>query len=45
MEAAAVIGLVLFLASEILPFLPIPQNGLVQAIVDALRAVFPKPEK
>jgi hypothetical protein len=45
METAAIIGLALFLASEVLPFLPIPQNGLVQAIVAALIKVFPKPEK
>jgi len=45
METVAVIGLVLFLLSEVLPFLPIPQNGLAQAIVAALLKVFPKPEK
>ena len=45
METYAIIGLVLFLASEIMPYLPIPQNGLVQAIVAALVKVFPKPQK
>lgn len=45
MEVTVAIGLALFLASEIMPFLPIPQNGLVQAIIAALMKVFPKPEK
>jgi hypothetical protein len=45
MEPIAAIGLALFVASEVLPFLPIPQNGLVQAIVAALIKVFPKPQK
>ena len=45
METYAIIGLVLFLASEIMPYLPIKSNGLVQAILDALMTVFPRPEK
>jgi hypothetical protein len=45
MEAAALIGLALFVASEIMPYLPIKSNGLVQAILEALMTVFPKPEE
>ena len=45
MEVISIIGLVLFVASEILPFLPIPQNGLIQAVLGALVKAFPKPEK
>jgi hypothetical protein len=45
METAALIGLALFVASEIMPYLPIKSNGLVQAIIEALMTVFPKPEK
>ena len=45
METAALIGLVLFLASEIMPYLPIKSNGLIQAVLDALMTVFPKPGK
>lgn len=44
METAAIIGLVLFVASEVMPFLPVKDNGLVEAIIHALRTVFPKPE-
>ena len=43
METAAIIGLVLFLASEILPFTPLAGNGLVDGLIKALREVFPKP--
>jgi len=45
METAAIIGLALFVASEIMPYLPIKSNGLAQAIIEALMTVFPKPEK
>ena len=45
METTLIIGLVLFIASEIMPYLPIKSNGLVQAILEALMTVFPKPEK
>lgn len=48
MDAIVIIGLALFLVDEILPFIPekyVPANGLVHGIVNALRAVFPKPEK
>jgi len=41
METAAIIGLVLLVASEILPFTPLASNGLIDAIVKALRSVFP----
>ena len=45
MEVISIIGLVLFVASEVLPFTPLAGNGLVDAIVKALRLAFPKPEK
>jgi hypothetical protein len=45
MEVAAIIGLCLFLASEILPFLPVKSNGLLEAVIGALRVAFPKPSK
>ena len=44
MEPIAIVGLVLFLASEVLPFLPVKDNGLIQALLSALRTAFPKPE-
>ena len=47
METLAIIGLVLFLVDEILPFIPaevIPANGIVHGILGALRSVFPKPD-
>ena len=45
METTLIIGLVLFIASEVMPYLPVKSNGLVQAILEALMTVFPKPEK
>jgi hypothetical protein len=39
------IGLALFVISEILPFLPIKPNGLVDGILSALKMAFPKPSK
>lgn len=48
MEAIAIIGLVLFIIDEVLPFIPdsvLPANGLLHGIVGALRTAFPKPEK
>ena len=48
MEPIVIIGLVLFLVDEILPFVPekyLPANGLLHGVVGALRAVFPKPTK
>lgn len=41
MEVTVVLGLVLFVASEILPFTPLAGNGLVDAIIKALRVAFP----
>lgn len=41
MEVTMILGLVLFVASEILPFTPLAGNGLVDAIVKALRVAFP----
>ena len=41
METAAIIGLCLFIASEILPFTPLKGNGIVDAVVEALRLAFP----
>ena len=45
MELAAIVGLVLFLASEIIPYTPLKGNGVVEAIIEAGRKVFPRPEK
>lgn len=41
METAAIIGLVLFLASEIIPHTPIAGNSVVEVILEALRKVYP----
>ena len=41
METAAIIGLVLLVASEVLPFTPLAGNGLLDAVVKALRTAFP----
>ena len=41
METAALIGLVLFLISEILPFTPLKGNGLVDQILKSARQIFP----
>lgn len=41
MEPTIIIGLVLFLASEILPFTPLKGNGLIDAVIKALRVAFP----
>jgi hypothetical protein len=41
METLTIIGLVLFLASEIIPHTPIAGNSVVEAIVKALRIAFP----
>ena len=45
MELVAIIGLVLFLTSEILPFTPLKGNGIAQAILEAGMKAFPRPEK
>lgn len=44
MEPIAIIGLVLFIASEVIPYLPFKGNGVAESIIEALRRVFPKPE-
>jgi hypothetical protein len=41
METTLIIGLVLFIASEILPFTPLAGNGLVDGLLKALREAFP----
>ncbi len=41
METAALIGLILFLASEILPFTPLKGNGLIDQIIKSAREIFP----
>ena len=40
-ETAALIGLVLFLVSEILPFTPLKGNGLIDQILKTAREIFP----
>ena len=40
-EITVILGLVLFVASEVLPFTPLAGNGLVDAIIKALRVAFP----
>jgi len=41
METAAIVGLVLFLVSEILPYTPLKGNGIVQQILSTAREIFP----
>ena len=41
METAAIIGLVLFVVSEILPFTPLKGNGIVEQILKTARQMFP----
>jgi len=41
MEATLILGLVLFIASEVLPFTPLAGNGVADAILKALRIAFP----
>jgi len=43
-EIAALIGLILFLASEIIPHTPLKGNGVLEAIIEAGMKAFPKPE-
>jgi len=45
METAAIIGLCLFLVSEILPFTPLKGNGIAEAILETLRVAFPHNKK
>ena len=41
METVAIVGLALFIISEILPFTPLKGNGIVEEILVVLRKVFP----
>ena len=41
METAAIVGLVLFVVSEILPYTPLKGNGIVQQILKTAREIFP----
>lgn len=41
METAALIGLVLFIISEVLPFTPLKGNGLLDQVLKTARQVFP----
>lgn len=41
MEVAAIVGLVLFIVSEILPYTPLKGNGIVQQILSTAREIFP----
>ena len=41
MEVAAIVGLVLFIASEILPYTPLKGNGIVDQILKTAREIFP----
>ncbi len=40
MENQAIIALVALVISELLPYIPIKSNGIVQMIVDILKRVF-----
>ena len=42
MDPLVIGGLVLFIISEILPYTPLKGNGIVQALVEALKLAFPK---
>ena len=41
MEPVALIGLVLFMISEILPFTPLKGDGLIDQILKSARQIFP----
>lgn len=41
METAAIVGLTLFIISEILPFTPLKGNGIIEEILVVARKVFP----
>lgn len=45
METVAIIGLVLFVVSEVLPFTPLKGNGIAEALLAALVKAFPTPSK
>jgi len=44
MEFVAIAGLLLFFVSEVIAYLPIRENSVVQTILEAGRKAFPKPE-
>ncbi len=41
METAALVGLVLFIISEILPFTPLKGNGILEQLIKTGRTLFP----
>lgn len=41
METAALVGLVLFIISEVLPYTPLKGNGIVQQLIATGRSMFP----
>lgn len=41
METAAIVGLVLFVVSEILPFTPLKGNGILEQVLKTAREIFP----
>ena len=41
METAALVGLVLFIISEVLPYTPLKGNGIVQQLIAVGRKMFP----
>ena len=41
METAAIIGLVLLVISEVLPYTPLKGNGIVEQIIATAREIFP----
>ena len=41
METAALVGLVLFIISEVLPYTPLKGNGIVQQLIATGRKMFP----
>ena len=44
MEFVALMGLLLFFASEAIAYLPIRENSGIQTVLEAGRKAFPKPE-
>lgn len=41
METAALVGLVLFIISEVLPYTPLKGNGVAQQLIAVGRSMFP----
>jgi hypothetical protein len=41
METAALVGLVLFIISEVLPYTPLKGNGVIQQLIATGRSIFP----